>query len=209
MNRPILYSFRRCPYAMRARLALLASGTSCEIREVKLSDKPEELLAASPKGTVPVMVLPDGKVVEESLDIMYWALERSDPEGWLERADEALIAANDGPFKHALDRYKYPNRYDVDPLPHRAAGLEWLRTLDARLASQAQLSGDKMGLSDAAIMPFVRQFAATDREWFEAQDMPHLIRWLDEHLASARFKACMLRLKPWQQGDAPRTFPAP
>ena len=121
--RPILYSFRRCPYAMRARLALLVSGTVCGIREVKLSAKPAELIAASPKATVPVLVLPDRTVIDQSLDIMRWALGQGDPEGWLDRADDALIAANDGPFKHHLDHYKYPDRHQAEREVHRAAAL--------------------------------------------------------------------------------------
>jgi len=164
---PILYSFRRCPYAIRARLALLASGTVCEIREVKLSAKPAEMLALSPKATVPVLLSPDGRVIEESLDIMRWALARNDPEGWLDRSDELLIACNDGPFKHHLDRYKYPDRHDADPAEHRAAALDLLRPLEARLLASPYLCGDAMGLADAALMPFVRQFAQTDLAWFD------------------------------------------
>ena len=113
-DEPILYSFRRCPYAMRARLALAVSGTRYALREVKLSNKPAALLAASPKGTVPVFRLPDGRVIEQSLDIMHWALAIRDPEGWRDREDAALIAANDGAFKHDLDRYKYPERHGSD-----------------------------------------------------------------------------------------------
>ena len=207
--RPILYSFRRCPYAMRARLALLASGTGVELREVKLSDKPDHLLEISPKGTVPVLVLEDGEVIEESLDIMHWALARSDPYGWLEGEDADLIARNDGPFKHALDRYKYPDRHGSDPLEHRADGLAMLRDLEDRLARHSSLSGDAMGLTDAAIMPFVRQFAMTDRAWFDAQTLPHLRAWLDRHLASDLFARCMVRPKPWKPGDEPIVFGAP
>ena len=199
---PVLYSFRRCPYAMRARLALLVSGTVCELREIKLSNKPAQMLAASPKGTVPVLVMADGEVVEESLGIMHWALGRNDPDGWLGRADEDLIERNDGPFKHDLDRYKYPNRHGSDPAHHRAAGLVFLQVLEQLLLSQGQLSGTHIGLTDAAIFPFVRQFAATDREWFAAQSLPAVQKWLDNHLASALFAACMVKHKPWQDGDA-------
>lgn len=208
MVRPILYSFRRCPYAMRARLALLASGTICEIREVKLAQKPAELIAASPKATVPVLVLPDGGVIEESREIMRWALAGYDPEGWLEHEDGALIAANDGPFKHHLDRYKYPERHGSQPEEHRAAALELLRVLEARLAAQANLCGDRRGMTDAAIFPFVRQFAATDQGWFDAQPLPRLQAWLAGQLASALFAAAMIRLAPWQPDDAPILFPA-
>lgn len=207
-DRPILYSFRRCPYAMRARMALLISGTVCELREVKLSDKPEAMLSVSPKGTVPVLVTQDGKIIEESLDIMHWALSRSDPAGWLARVDDALIAANDGPFKHALDRYKYPERHGSDPLEHRAIGLEFLERLEARLAAGGELSGDVPGFTDAAIMPFVRQFAATQSDWFAAQNLPHLQNWLKRHLASELFLSCMVKYKPWQEGDAPVSLQA-
>ena len=206
--RPILYSFRRCPYAMRARLAIVASGTEVELREVKLSAKPEHQLAISPKGTVPVLLLEDGTVIEESLDIMHWALGRSDPDGWLEREDSALIARNDEPFKHALDRYKYPDRHGSDPLEHRADGLAMLRDLEERLAGHSNLCGDAMGLTDAAVMPFVRQFAMTDRDWFDAQTLPHLQSWLDRHLASDLFARCMVRPKPWEPGDEPVFFGA-
>ena len=207
-DKPLLYSFRRCPYAMRARLALLASGTVCEIREVKLAAKPDELIAESPKATVPVLVQNDGTVIDQSLLIMHWALTRRDPGKWLECEDTALIATNDGPFKHHLDRYKYPNRHDSNPQEHRAAGLELLTVLDSKLASQANLCGAAMGITDAAIFPFVRQFANTDRAWFDSQPLPALQAWLERHLASDLFAAIMVRLKPWQDGDEPIAFPA-
>lgn len=205
---PILYSFRRCPYAIRARLALLASGTSCEIREVKLAAKPAEMLALSSKATVPVLHLPDGRVIDESLDIMRWALARNDPDGWLERSDEALIADNDGPFKHHLDRYKYPNRHGTDPVEHRAAGLDLLRLLEARLQVAPYLCGDPLGLADAALMPFVRQYAQTDRAWFDALPLPGLQAWLARLTGSPLFDAAMVRLAPWKAGDARILFPA-
>jgi glutathione S-transferase len=204
---PILYSFRRCPYAMRARLALLIGETVCEIREVKLSNKPAEMIAASPKATVPVLVLADGRVIDESLNVMSWALDQNDREQWRDRDDRALIAANDGPFKHHLDRYKYPDRYASDPVKHRAAGLDLLRALEIRLAGHANLCGETRGLADAAIMPFVRQFAETDRAWFDAQPLPRLHIWLGRHLASPLFAAAMIRLRPWQADDAPIMFP--
>lgn len=207
---PILYSFRRCPYAMRARLALWISATRCEIREVKLSAKPAAMLEASPKGTVPVLVLPGGEVIDQSLDIMRRALAINDPEGWLAADDADLIAANDGRFKHDLDRYKYPERHGADATVHRAAGLAHLIELDARLADSANLCGERRGLTDMAIMPFVRQFAQTDRAWFDDQPLPHLRAWLDRHLASPLFEAVMVRLAPWQPGDEPVFFgPAP
>lgn len=207
-DKPILYSFRRCPYAMRARMALLVSGTACHIREVKLSRKPEELIAASPKATVPVIVRTDGGVIEESLAIMRWSLARNDPEGWLEREDRALIEANDGPFKHHLDRYKYPERHASDPAEHRAAGLAMLQLLEARLVARGNLCGDRRGVTDIAIFPFVRQFAEADRAWFDAQPLPGLQAWLRDHLQSKLFSAIMIRLDPWRPGDAPLEFPA-
>lgn len=200
---PILYSFRRCPYAMRARLALAESGIRHERREVKLAAKSAEMLEASPKGTVPVLVLPDGTVIDESLDIMIWALGLNDPEGWLDRHDPALVAANDDGFKHDLNRYKYPERHDSVPAAHRTSGLEFLATLESRLATTANLCSDLEGLADAAIMPFVRQFAAVEPEWFAAQPLPCLQAWIALHLASSRFAAIMDRHAPWAEGDTP------
>jgi glutathione S-transferase len=201
-DRPILYSFRRCPYAMRARLALLVSGTVCELREVKLSMKPDELIALSPKATVPVLLAPDGKVIDQSLDIMHWSLGNNDPEQWLASADDPLIAANDGPFKHHLDRYKYPNRYDSDPLEHRAAAVDMLGALEARLATAAYLAGPARSFADMAIMPFVRQFANTDRAFFDALDLPRVQHWLSHHIASPLFQTAMTVYPRWTGPEA-------
>lgn len=208
MKEPVLYSFRRCPYAMRARLALCVSGTRCELREVKLSDKPAAMLQASPKGTVPVLLSSDGQTIDQSLDIMHAALVRNDPEGWLDRNDAGLIALNDGPFKHDLDRYKYPERHDGDAAAHRASGLEFLRQLEIRLASAEFLDGTSRGFTDAAIIPFVRQFAAVDSEWFAQQAPEGVQRWLDDYLASPLFAAIMVRARPWSPGTEPVFFPA-
>lgn len=197
----VLYSFRRCPYAIRARLALAISETSCLLREVHLARKPAALLAASPKGTVPVLVLADGTVIDESILIMRWALARSDPESWLERDDADLIARNDGEFKHDLDRYKYPDRHHSDALLHRERGVAFLRLLDTRLSASGHLCGASRGLADAAIVPFVRQFAAVDRRWFEAQPIPHVQAWLATHLASPLFAVVMEKEEPWLPGD--------
>lgn len=192
---------------MRARLALLASGTTCILREVKLSAKPPELLEASPKGTVPVLVLPDGTVIDESLDIMRWTLSLADPDNWLDGEDATLIAANDGPFKHHLDRYKYPDRHDVDALAHRAAGVAHLEALETRLGPSAFLCGPRWTLTDAALAPFVRQFAETDRAWFDARPLPALQRWLHAFTASPMFDAIMVRRPFWTAGDSPTDFP--
>lgn len=212
---PVLYSFRRCPYAMRARLALAVSAQNCELREIVLRNKPAEMLQASPKGTVPVLVLPDGQVIEESLEIMLWALQRHDPTGWLApetgSLDDmlALIASCDGEFKPALDRYKYPQRYEnADTSDQRRRASDWLLGLEARLAGRAGggLFGARDSLADAAIMPFVRQFAHVDEAWFDAQPWPRLRAWLAAWLASPLFAAVMVRYEPWQGGQGP-TFP--
>jgi glutathione S-transferase len=194
---------------MRARLALVASCTVCELREVNLSAKPEGLLAASAKGTVPVLLLPDGRVIDESLEIMRWSLRQCDPGGWLALDDPDLITMNDGPFKHNLDRYKYPERYGSDAVAHRSGGLECLRELDARLADKGQLCGPMPGLADMAIMPFVRQFAAIDRAWFDTQPLPDLHAWLKGHLSSDTFAAIMVRFRRWKVGDHPTLFAGP
>ncbi len=201
---PILYSFRRCPYAMRARLALLVSGTRVALREIVLRDKPAEMLKASPKGTVPVLILDDATVIDESLDIMVWALEKNDPEGWL-KGDLAemlaLIERCEDEFKGHLDRYKYANRYDdVDPLHHRKAACAFLKLLEGRLEKNAFLFGENATLGDMATVTFVRQFANVDRDWFESCDYPHVRRWLSDFIASSIFKSIMLKYPLWHQG---------
>lgn len=200
---PILYSFRRCPFAMRARLALAVSRTRFELREVRLAAKPAAMLAISRKGTVPVLVLPDGQIIDESLHIMRWALTCCDPEGWLDRDDSELIVANDGSFKHDLDGYKYPERHAVDPLAHRERGLTFLREIDALVSAGDQLGGCARGLTDAAILPFVRQFAAVNQKWFETQALPHLRTWLNGYLESDLFHSIMLRVQLWSPGNTP------
>lgn len=212
---PVLYSFRRCPYAMRARMALLASGTACELREIILRAKPAEMLAVSPKGTVPVLVLPDGTVLEESLEIMLWALERNDPQQWLSpqygsREDMLqLIAKCDGGFKFHLDRYKYPDRYEnIEALTHRAAGAEFLLKLNGQIAGHSYLYGHRPALADIAIAPFVRQFAHTDQTWFDAQPWPHLNQWLYTFLESRHFNEAMHKYAPWEPGAPVQLFPS-
>lgn len=188
---------------MRARMALLVSGLAVEIREVVLRDKPPAMLAASPKGTVPVMVLADEAVIDESLDIMRYALARNDPEGWLAGDDAALIAVNDGPFKHHLDRYKYPERHGSDPQSHRAAALLCLATLEARLARTPHLNGATRTLADIALFPFVRQFAAVEPDWFAEHALPRLKHWLATHIGSDLFERAMVRRPAWREGDPP------
>jgi len=203
---------------MRARMAIAQAGVACRLREVVLRDKPQEMLDASPKGTVPVIVDVSGQVIDESLDVMAWALAQSDSENWLDpeqgsRADmDALVAECDGPFKRALDRYKYPNRYEDEGIvreEQRSLGLAFLETLNAQLADREHLFGDRISYADIAIFPFIRQFANTDRDWFDALDLPHLQAWLASHLDSDLFKQIMPKYKQWQTGDAEPVFPAP
>lgn len=202
-----LYTFRRCPYAMRGRMGLSIASVPVQVREVVLRDKPAEMLEASSKGTVPVLLTSSGDIVDESLDVMRWALTQNDPEGWLDADPErtaALIARNDGPFKRALDRYKYPNRYsdeDLVPGAARASGLDVLQDLDARIAAHGgQLVRAKRSLADIAIFPFIRQFAHTDMDWFNAQDLPALQDWLEGHKQSALFKGVMKKYAQWSPG---------
>ena len=202
-----LYTFRRCPYAMRGRMGLSIAGVPVQVREVVLRDKPAEMLEASPKGTVPVLLTSSGDIVDESLDVMRWALAQNDPEGWLDadpETTEALIARNDGPFKRALDRYKYPNRYsdeDLVPGAARASGLEILQDLDVRITAQGgQLVRAERSLADIAIFPFIRQFAHTDMDWFNAQDLPALQAWLEGHKQSSLFKGVMKKYAQWSPG---------
>ena len=190
--KPLLYTFRRCPYAMRARMAIVMSGVSVEMHEVALSHKPQALIAASSKGTVPVLVFADGAVLDESLDIMHWALDQNDPEHWLAGEDAELIARNDGAFKIALDRYKYANRDPaIGTFDARSAGMQMLSALDARLAGSAFLMGAHCTISDIAIFPFVRQFRGVDAEWFDVQAVPHLQRWLSQLLCTPLFEQVM------------------
>lgn len=195
---------------MRARLALQSSGLAVELRDIELKSKPAELLQASPKGTVPVLVLTDGTVIEQSLDIMLWALQQSDAHAWLPRDPGAMqdalacIATNDEPFKQALDRYKYPARYALaDGLAYREQGAQTLQQWEQRLTAQPYLYGSHWGFLDAAIAPFVRQFAHTDKAWFAAQNWPQLRRWLAEFEASPALAAVMQKVPVWHPGDAP------
>ena len=200
MTVPLLYTYRRCPYAMRARMALLQAGVDFERFEVVLRDKPPAMLALSPKGTVPVLVFADGRVLEQSLDIMQWAfdtVEGSDPRGWWTRSqtadNQSLIASNDGPFKQQLDQYKYANRFPPgEGTRQRDAALAGqLKQLEQRLAKQHFLGGESACAADIAVFPFVRQFRAVDADWFDAQALPATHRWLQHWLSSPLFVRCM------------------
>ena len=194
---PVLYSFRRCPYAMRARMAIVRTAFTCEHREVILRDRPEHMMEISPKGTVPVMLLSDGTVIEESLEIMQhvlkWKLDESE-ENWIDR--------NDHEFKFHLDRYKYPNRYEnVDSTTHRDLAKTYLDELDVLLNTNISTA-----LSDA-LFPFVRQFANHDREWFDSQTWQNIHEWLEKNLSSSEFSVCMKKYTQWQPGHDLLEFP--
>ena len=194
---------------MRARLAILASGIKVEIREILLKDKPAPFLAASAKGTVPVLQTP-GKVIDESRDVMLWALAQSDPQNWLANPEgtNKLIDTNDGPFKTALDHTKYAVRFpDRDASADRAKAASILHDHNTRLAHHAHLLGEDETMADAALRPFVRQFANTNRAWFDAQDWPHLIRWLTAWETSDSFQTIMAKRPVWAAGDPPSYFP--
>jgi glutathione S-transferase len=205
MSVPILYTFRRCPYAIRARLAIAVSGAEVEQREVALRNKPQAMLALSPKGTVPVLQLVDGSVIDESFDIMRWALAQNDPENWLGENASALNAAlnliqeNDGPFKYYLDRYKYADRYPEHAADYyRDQAATFLQRLDDALGANKYLLGDRPSLADMAIFPFIRQFSAVDKDWFYSSRYTHLIKWLDELLASTLFEGVMKKNDCWR-----------
>ena len=211
---PVFWSFRRCPYAMRARLAVFSAGIQVELREILLRDKPEAFLKASPKGTVPVVELVDGTVLEESRDVMQWALAQNDPDGWLDvqhrdpDGTAAFLDALDGPFKTHLDRYKYASRFDPEAaLKHREEGAAMLAKFDSKLATQPSLSGTKNGLLDFATLPFVRQFRIADPVWFDTQPWPHLHHWLRDFLASRQFASVMKKYAVWQAGGRGVIFP--
>jgi len=206
MTNAILYSFRRCPYAMRGRMALYVSELNYEHREIILRNKPAEMLAASSKGTVPVYVQENGTVIEESLDLLHYALSQTDPLGWLDcdrEAAEALITANDGPFKHHLDRYKYASRYkenaargDLD-LSHRTEAEKYLQLLETKLENQPYLLGQSQSYADIAIFPFIRQFANTDTNWWNEAPYPNLRTWLTHHVESDLFTKIMAKHPLW------------
>ena len=199
MALPILYSFRRCPYAMRARMSIVRTQFQVELREVILRDRPEHMMEVSPKGTVPVLLLADGTVIEESLEIMQHVLDWT-----LSEEEQHWISRNDDEFKFHLDRYKYPNRYeDVDEIEQRTLASAYLMDLDRRLATEPLMSE---ALSDA-LFPFVRQFANHNRDWFDVQPWANVVEWLAKNLESEAFKACMKKHKQWVEGDATIVFP--
>ena len=209
MSLPILYSFRRCPYAMRARLGIMLSGESVDLREIILKHKPQAMLDASPKGTVPVLVLSDGSVIEESIEIMCWALAKSDPADLLlqrtpalQEGAKALIQTNDGSFKSWLDKYKYADRYpEMSEQYYRQQGEVFIAQLESLLNKNQHLLTDSPSIADYAIYPFVRQFAGGDKTWFENADYPNVQRWLTTHLHSSEFKTIMKKYPTWLESN--------
>jgi glutathione S-transferase len=204
LQRPILYSYRRCPYAMRARMALSYAGIQVEIREIALREKPAHMLAVSPKGTVPVLVLASNEVLEQSLDIMNWALQQSDVDEWIiqdqagQKLTADLIATNDGAFKQALDKYKYAIRFPENPPDvYRAQGEEFLQRLEILLQQNTYLCRNTISKADVAIFPFVRQFSMVDENWFESADYPSLKAWLNGLLNSQLFLGVMQKYPVW------------
>ena len=214
-NLATLYSFRRCPYAMRARLAIAQSGIQCELREVVLKDKPQQLIELSPKATVPVLLTADDKVIDESIDIAFWALAQHDPDNWYQSLTSeqheqmlALIENNDGEFKYFLDRYKYADRYpEQDERFYREQGEKTLTRLEQLLTEHDCLLRDSWTLADIALLPFIRQFAFVDKAWFDSSPYPRVRAWLEAFLESDLFRSVMKKYPQWQQGDEPVVFP--
>ena len=210
---PCLYSFRRCPYAMRARFGLLFAEFQVELREITLKHKPIQMLNISPKGTVPVLQLSDDVVIEESREIMVWALEQQDPQRLLNantlHEANILIDKNDNEFKYWLDRYKYADRYlEMTQTEYRRRGEDFLQVLEGLLTKNAYLLGSHVTIADIAIMPFVRQFAHVDRNVFYNLPYPNLQRWLTCWLEHPLFLQVMTKFEPWQEGDEVVVFPA-
>ena len=205
---PILYSFRRCPYAIRARLAIKVSALDVELREVKLSNKPAEMLACSPKGTVPVLLLPNGTVIDESKDIMEWALNQSDPNNCLtddvaiQQGVERLIDYNDNEFKKYLDLYKYADRYPEKSVEYyRQQGEVFLEKLECELNKTKFILKDDITFIDMAIFPFIRQFAFVDKDWFDKSQYNKLKKWLESLLETSLFNDVMKKYPVWSKED--------
>ena len=210
---PCLYSFRRCPYAMRARLGILFAELQVELREITLKNKPPQMLAISPKGTVPVVQLLDGTVIEESREIMTWALVQRDSQGLLNAETlleaNALIDKNDNEFKYWLDRYKYADRHlEISQTEYRQQGEVFLQLLEKLLTKNSYLLGKSVTLADIGIVPFVRQFAHVDRDIFYSLPYPNLQRWLQDWLSHPLFLQAMTKFQPWQEKDDVVVFPA-
>tara|TARA_B100000686_G_scaffold194800_1_gene201728 strand:- start:1056 stop:1718 length:663 start_codon:yes stop_codon:yes gene_type:complete len=208
MTHPVLYSFRRCPYAMRARMALYYAGINAEVREVDLKNKPQALLEISPKGTVPVLHLPDGTVIDESLDILNWAVKQNDPKGWARVSDDVFDKYHKDmtkTFIPNLNRYKYPVRYeDADPDLSRQICEEYLAQMNATMVKNSGYLGEQfMSKSDILVFPFIRQYRIVDNDAFDRLPLPALHRWFSEFYRSDLFNDVMIKRDPWEDGDKP------
>ena len=204
MKHHVLYSFRRCPYAMRARMALAYSKVPYEHREILLRDRPQTLYDLSPKGTVPVLQLDNGSVYDESVDIMKWALEKNDPDQWYKynlEGQDRLVTRNDEIFKRRLDRYKYHIRYPERPFEeYRRDVSEFLNEYNVHLDSGSYMFGEAICFTDIALMPFVRQCAHVDLDWFNT-NFPDLAEWLNDLKGSELFKSIMPKYDLWVEGE--------
>ena len=213
MKYPILYSFKRCPYAMRTRMALKLADIRCEIREVRLNDKPDHMLQVSPKGTVPVLILRN-KIIDESIDIINWAISKVDIfKGNLghDKSDlsEELICIFDDKFKYHLDRYKYSNRYQGSDLEfHRAECMKILVNLENLISDTKWFFGNKLNKLDISILPFIRQYRIANPEWFDSQkDIFKIKNVLNNFLESKLFKEIMHDYEIWEEGSDLVYFP--
>ena len=214
MSYPILYSFKRCPYAMRARMALYLAEIKCEIREIRLSNKPEHMLEISPKGTVPILILED-KVIDESYDIVNWVIKKHDIFNDNLRSDqinltESLIKIFDEEFKYHLDRYKYSTRYEnTDSDFHKAECLKILIDLEIITSDSKWIFGEKLNKLDISILPFIRQFRIANPEWFDSlEEISKIKKILNNYLDSEEFKKIMFKYDEWQLGSKPTFFPS-
>ncbi len=211
---PVLYSFRRCPYAMRARLAISQANIKCELREVVLKDKPESMLLLSDKGTVPVLLTSEKKVIEQSIDVMRWALNINDPDEWCnedESQSQYLIDYNDNEFKHFLDRYKYHVGYPEHSQEYYRENAEsFLKLIEKQLSENkgVALLGNKISFVDMAIFPFIRQFAMVDLDWFKASPYDLLKKWFSNIEKTDLFQGCMKKYDQWLPEQSPVYFPA-
>jgi glutathione S-transferase len=206
---PILYSFRRCPYAIRARMTLIYAQLIVELREVALKSKPHHMLDISPKGTVPVLQLPGGEVLDQSLQIMRWALMQRDVNNLLsDPVSHKLVLQNDFQFKDKLDRYKYSIGYpELSYEAHRENTLFYPQYLNSILASHRYLCGERMSVVDLAIFPFIRQYCFVDKGWFDDQPWPYLQQWLDDFLTTPEFAICMQKHPVWHEKGGVELFP--
>jgi glutathione S-transferase len=211
---PVLYSFRRCPYAMRARMAIYQANIKCELREVVLKEKPEAMLLLSEKGTVPVLLTPEQEVIDQSCDVMHWALNQNDPDHWLNEdasQSQLLIDYNDNEFKHFLDRYKYHVGYPEQSQEYYRENAEsFLKLIEKQLNENEGIAllGNRISFADIAIFPFIRQFAMVDIEWFKNSPYDAIKKWFSSIEQSELFQNCMKKYEKWQPEHAPIYFPA-